>query len=353
MLKTFALSAAVVLGFSESLLAMEFSTTRWAGHDVILAEGPIIEGDLERLDRALDGATEIPHGSKVILLNSPGGDVREALRMSELLDSKPAHMVIPNGASCASACAAVLFIAGEYRTMEVGGRFGQHSCSAGGVPSEECNEVLARHAIINGVSHGSVKAFVAYTPPEDMVWLTREDIDCWGVTRYPFTGQSGFEKSEPCAIKAITQQDFPRAQAAWRVDFLEDGYRAFLRPVADHLRELQLSLFCDETQPGQLFLSMEIGGPSEVIGEVVQQAVMISNPIMAQSLPYTVSQVDAVYSRVDVAIPRNRTVDFLTKAEDLKLALSVAQPYDTIMAETILEGSREALLFAANNCIKG
>ncbi|WP_287013111.1 hypothetical protein [Actibacterium sp.] len=339
-------------GFFAPLSAMDFSTTSWNGHDVVQAEGVIESGDHGKLIKALAATSELPHGYKVVLLDSPGGSVDAALEMSKILDSRPAHTVIPSGASCASACASILFIAGEYRTIETGGRLGQHSCATGGIPDEECNELLAQHAVAHGVSHGSVKAFVTYTAPEDMTWMTREDADCWGITRYPYTRQSGFGRSEPCAIRMIAgSNSFPPAQSAWRVDFFQDGYRAFLRPAADHMRELQLNLHCDEDRPGQLFLSMEIGGPSEIIDNIVQQAILIAHPTLSGNLPFRTLQVDDVYSSVEVGIPKDKTLDFLTKVSDLRLILNVAPDYDTIYAETRLDNSREALLFVANHCV--
>jgi hypothetical protein len=103
-----------------------------------------------------------PHGLPVILLDSPGGSVAEGLNMSDVLMSKKAHTVVPQGARCASACASILFIAGENRTVEVGGLLGQHSCSRDGVRAERCNEMVSRNAVSKGVSYGSISAFITY-----------------------------------------------------------------------------------------------------------------------------------------------------------------------------------------------
>ena len=71
-------------------------------------------------------------------------------------------------------------------------------------------------------SYGSIHAFITYADPKDIIWFDRGQSDCWGITRYPFEDRS----IEPCEVKTLTGK-VPRAHSAWRVDFEEDGYRAF------------------------------------------------------------------------------------------------------------------------------
>jgi hypothetical protein len=332
------------------VVAMDFMQVEWRGKIVLLATGEIVEGDAERFEGAMKAQPLSPHGVPVVLLDSPGGAVFEALKISKFLDSHPAHMVIPDGASCASACASIIFIAGTYRTVEPMGRFGQHSCSINGIPVQSCNDTLAEHAAANGVSYGSVAAFVTYVPPNEIQWFSREDVDCWGISRYPFTEESNFEKSEPCIFQVISGE-MPAAQSAWRVDFIEDGYMAFLRPVYDHLRELQLDLWCDETRAGSLFLSMEIPGPSVTILRAILTANLYAPPVTINEAPFWVEQLDESYSRVTVEIGPQAVLPFLTETDELSFKLNMKPPYEPIQARTYLAGSKKALLFAANNCL--
>lgn len=340
----------LVFVYASPATALEIVTTEWRGHQVLLATGPIVPGDADRFLTALQETSPLPHGAKVVLLDSPGGSVDEAMRISDILRSFSVHMVIPEGARCASACASILFIAGKYRTVEEGGKFGQHSCSRQGVADPDCNEAIAQHAFDRGVSHGSVSAFVTYVAPEDILWMNRQNVDCWGISRYPFTDESKFWKSEPCAIKGLSGR-MPSAQTAWRVDFLNNGYRAFLRPVHDHVRELELGLFCDETHPGQLFLSMDIMGPSNLISRTLTRTYLFLDDSPAQHLSHYVVQQDQVYSRVIVPLPRSLTLKFLQRVARVEIAFDVKQPYEPIGASTLLSGSRKALIFAANHCI--
>jgi len=329
---------------------MEYKKVEWNGHSAMRASGPIILGDAAKFEIALQEIAPAPHGVPIVLLDSPGGSVSEALKMSEFLDTNPAHMVIPNGAKCASACASILFIGGTYRTMEHFAAFGQHSCSRNGIKNQNCNDMLAEHAFNNGVSYGSVSAFVTYVPPEDILWFSREDLDCWGLSRYPFTSESNFEKSEPCAIEHYFGS-WPEAQAAWRIDFLDTGYMAFLRPHRDHTRALQLDIWCDETKPGRLFLSMEIEGASDLVRQVVVNANLLAGPVELIDAPFAVEQLDPLFSRVTVEIQGVDVVPLLTQTNHLSFILNTLPPYETISANTQLSGSRKALIFAANNCL--
>jgi hypothetical protein len=216
--------------------------------------------------------------------------------------------------------------------------------------AQECNEIIAQHAITKGVSHGSIAAFMNYTRPEDMIWFTREQADCWGITFYPFTNESSFDKSEPCVIKNIIGR-MPKAQSAWRVDFKAGGYRAFLRPAADHLRELELNLFCDDKVPGVLFLSMDIAGSSALIKDAILRASLTAHPTSRKDIAFSVSQISPDYSHVTIELQREEVLLFLTKSDELTFALALKDPYKPIHATTFLSGSRKALLFASNHCI--
>lgn len=174
----------VVLGLAPAN-AMLIERTIWRDRPVLRLSGEIIAGDAVRLQEELPGLPMWPHGAPVVLLDSVGGSVAEAMRISNLFDRVPVHAVIPQGGRCASACASILFIAGRYRTVDPGGLLGQHSCSRNGVADSGCNAALAEHAVAHGVSYGSVAAFVTYVAPENVAWHTREQADCLGLTKYP------------------------------------------------------------------------------------------------------------------------------------------------------------------------
>ncbi len=332
---------------------MEIQQVNWKGRKVLQATGEVVDGDAQRFADALSKAKPLPHGLIVVLLNSPGGSVSESLRISTLFSLFKIHAVVPKDGRCASACASIIFVAAEYRTIEEGGLLGQHSCAdaVSGIKNEKCNEMISKHAVEHGVSYGSISAFITYTAPEKMIWFTRPDVDCYGITRYPFSTESGFEKSEPCVIEAITGKT-PGAQSVWRIDFkLDGGYRAFLRPVADNKRELELNVFCKNDVPEILFLSMDIKGPSTLVKQAIKSAYLEADPVTYGHAKFSISQADAGFSRVVIQIRREDVIKFLTETNRIKFGLEVNAPYKPIFATTYLSESRKALLFAANDCI--
>jgi hypothetical protein len=353
MVRFFRFSAAVTLWtLSVPAGAEELRNETWRGREVLRLTGLVEEGTAGRFAAALGQIKPFPHGLPVVLLDSPGGNVGEAFAMSRLMDLHPVHTVVPNGARCASACASIVFIAGTYRTVEPFGALGQHSCSVAGTPDQACNEELAQHALEHGVSHGSVAAFVTYVLPKDILWFSREDADGWGLTRYPEEQASGFEKSEPRAIKMITGK-MPPAQSAWRIDFREDGYKAFVRTVSDAERELQLNLFCIESLRGRLFLSMEINGPSAIVSRAVLGLRVETDRFAWDDSEPFIWQADDQVSEVITEVPKSHIVGILSEVDRLKVMLAMTEGYEPIFAQTYLASSGKVLRFAANNCTSG
>lgn len=330
--------------------AADVAVVNWRGHQVLKLSGLIDDGTEQKLAAQLAQVTALPYGLPILLLDSPGGLVDEALLISTLLDQKPVHTVVPDGARCASACASIVFIAGKARTVEDHGLLGQHSCSLGGVPDEACNETLSKHAVEHGVSHGSIAAFVNQVSPESMLWFSREDAEGWGLTRYPGEELSGFEKSEPRVLKNLTGKT-PPAQSAWRINFRDDGFEAFVRTASDFEREMQLNVFCSEKLPGQLFLGMEINGPVDAVREAVLGVTVKTDRASWDDVRPFIHQRDGQISEIVTEIPAKQLKAFLTKTDRLAFGVALKQPYQPMIAQTWLESSRKVLLFAANNCV--
>lgn len=168
--------------------AMTFSTlTLPDGQRIVLAQGPVTEGDASRLRLALQAADRDASGHKVLALDSPGGSVIEAFAMVDVMDRERVATVVRPGASCASACAQVLFLSGRHRTLEGDGRIGLHTCHIAGDRSRVmvCNELIAQNALARGTPYDAIMAFMHLTAPGEMRWLTAPEADCWGFTRAP------------------------------------------------------------------------------------------------------------------------------------------------------------------------
>lgn len=182
--------------------AMTFSTlTLPDGQRIVLAQGSVAEGDAGSLLVALKSADRDASGYKMLALDSPGGQIIEAFAMVDVMNKERVSTVVRPGASCASACAQVLFLSGSHRTIEGSGRIGLHSCHAAGDKSRSimCNELIAQNALAHGTPYGAIMAFMQITAAADMRWLSAFEADCWGFTKWP-TSPDG--TARPVPVKA-------------------------------------------------------------------------------------------------------------------------------------------------------
>jgi hypothetical protein len=204
--------AVPMTALSTTALAMDFSILPMPdGLHAVFANGDIVAGDAERLRIALQSADRDHFGNKDIALNSGGGLVREALAIVALMDQDKITTIVPPGATCASACAQIVFLAGVHRVVQDGGRLGMHTCSINGDSAPLCNQEIAQNALDHGTSYGSVMAFMRYTGPSKMVWLNSQDADCYGLTRWPPGFNRGVQPGDiaPCVRSAINNLTDP------------------------------------------------------------------------------------------------------------------------------------------------
>jgi hypothetical protein len=154
--------------------AMNFT---WPEHLTVHASGPIEEGDAAKF-------AALPKFD-TLELDSPGGLVSEALTMAADMDTRGIRTVVKRGASCASACAMVLFVSGQTRVVYMGGRLGIHSCfMPGGTQFLECNKAMAANATAHGVPWGVIVGFGNQTKPSSMLWFGAEDAECWSLMKW-------------------------------------------------------------------------------------------------------------------------------------------------------------------------
>jgi hypothetical protein len=168
--------------------SMTFSTlTLPDGQRIVLAQGSVAVGDADRLLIALGSADRDASGYKILALDSPGGLIIEAFAMVDVMNKERVSTVVLADATCASACAQVLFLSGGHRTIEGSGRLGLHSCHTAGDTSRSmmCNELIAQNAAAHGTPYGTIMAFMHMTAATNMRWLSAFEADCWGFTKWP------------------------------------------------------------------------------------------------------------------------------------------------------------------------
>ncbi len=184
--------------------AMEFSIAN-AGLPVVYGTGPIVSGDAERLRPMLAKVPRDKFGLKHLHLNSPGGVVNAAFEMAAVMDSVGVSTMVPPNAFCASACAAILFIAGRVHLVAPGGRLGLHAChnSVTKQTNELCNDRIASFALDRGTDYNSIRIFMDAAPADEMIWFSAGDADCFGLNAWP----EGMKPAgwNACVIEAIRQ----------------------------------------------------------------------------------------------------------------------------------------------------
>jgi hypothetical protein len=146
------------------------------GKTVISVEGKIEAGDYQRFVSMTLGAVG-KRGVEAVRLNSPGGDLAEAIGMAAAVKAAKTTTVVVNGATCASACF-VVFSGGDAKAAGRGAKIGVHGASRDGRETDDAKTQTVNMArIVNdlGVPHGIVGKMVL-TPPDQTVWLTPDDL---------------------------------------------------------------------------------------------------------------------------------------------------------------------------------
>jgi hypothetical protein len=169
---------AIVGGIANSG-AMEFRTFLQSElkEVVIIGEGPIADGDAERFAKIAPLATRDKYGNVTLVLNSPGGSVHAAFKLVEAMDEFEVSTIVPDNATCASACASIVYISGRYHDVLGTGILGFHTCyiNNSGIkePSALCNEAIAEHAFTRGTSYAAVDFASKDYGPDGMAWIGR------------------------------------------------------------------------------------------------------------------------------------------------------------------------------------
>ena len=207
-MRMLAVLMALIFGSVAPASAMTFRLLHTPdGQRMVAATGEIVPGDARRLARALSQATRDRHGTKNLLLDSPGGLVSEAFGMADVMDRTGVSTIVPAGAFCGSACASVLFVSGRYRTVERGGALVIHSCydALSGQAMGVCDALISAHAQYEGVSGKTLMALQALAGTNAAFVFGNQGAACFGLTRAP--GSRG-----PAAAPCLT----PRKPSARR-----------------------------------------------------------------------------------------------------------------------------------------
>ena len=230
---------ALVFGLALALapLATEAATLRSfspsADKVVVFLQGEIGPGDGDRLIALIRAAREANRVVSSIRLNSPGGALREGVRVAAIVRSGQIATVVPNGAICASACF-VIFAAGTERYVSGTASVGVHGASENGQETAGSSAAtIAMARIVKGLGvPPAVIGKMVVTPPSEVVWLTADDLRAMGVS---VTGRPAQVTQAPKSLPQTEEPVQPR-QALSSMEaprFTQDQIRDFLATCSE------------------------------------------------------------------------------------------------------------------------
>ena len=144
----------------------------------ISISGKIESGDADLVAARIKAATDAGKLVTSVRLNSDGGNLLEGVRMAAVVRSAKVATNVGQNATCASACFLV-FAAGDAKFAYVHARIGVHGASEDGNESRKATVAMARIAEELTVPSSIIRRMVN-TPPNDMTWLSLNDLRLMG-----------------------------------------------------------------------------------------------------------------------------------------------------------------------------
>jgi hypothetical protein len=158
------------------------------GKVIVTLIGEIAEGDTDALKTIIQTANSAGHLVTIIRLDSPGGNIRVGVKLADMIRFGKIATSVVGTSTCASACF-IAFAAGSVKYANYAASVGVHGASDESgqetVQSNAATVTVARIIKELGVPPSIIGKMVI-TPPDEMVWLTPDDLRSMGTT---MTGQ--------------------------------------------------------------------------------------------------------------------------------------------------------------------
>jgi hypothetical protein len=188
------------------------------GVTYIKLDGKIEQNDPLLLMTVLDSSKSKNVKVWGILLNSAGGSVDAGLQLALIIRQNHLSTFVTTNNTCTSACF-YLFAAGEKRWAENGAKVGVHSAAENGLETDKATAATIRFSRMLATLNvpDSILGKIVRTPPQNMYYLTPQDLASMGVQFVPtpanqiqnILAEAGLSKPEA----HNTQQDRLRARA--------------------------------------------------------------------------------------------------------------------------------------------
>src|SRR2546430_4694111 len=122
-ISTLCLVAAIIAGSARSATLTSYISKE--GKVIVILNGEIAPGDTDHLQQIIRTANDSGKIVSGIRLNSPGGNLLESAKLADAIRFAKIASVVPNGATCASACF-VAFAAGAEKFASYSASIGVH-----------------------------------------------------------------------------------------------------------------------------------------------------------------------------------------------------------------------------------
>lgn len=195
----------------------------------------LVEGDFEHDDvEAFRTKVATLSTSRVtVAFRSDGGSLVAGIRIGTLIREKKFATVIPDGASCASACA-LAWLGGTKRFMGQGASVGFHAAyvvkSYGPVESGSGNAILGAYLNQLGLSEEAI-LYITKTAPTSIQWMNLRDANEHGIAVATLSPQYAIPPSSAVAI-AEQRAESPERRAT---DFVRSLLAHWSRPSEEAL----------------------------------------------------------------------------------------------------------------------
>jgi hypothetical protein len=201
----------------------------------------VIDGDFEASDidtfRAKVAALTTPR--VVVAFHSDGGNLVAGIRIGGIIREKKFTTVVPDGASCASACA-LAWLGGARRLVGQDASVGFHSAyilkSYGPVESSSGNAILGAYLNQLGLSENAI-LYITKASPTSIQWMSLDDAAENGIAVAPLSP----DQTAPAAVAAHGGEGSPERHAA---DFVRSLVDQWGRPSAE-VMPILASLYAD------------------------------------------------------------------------------------------------------------
>jgi hypothetical protein len=179
------LAAAIAISFAANpaVSAVIKATTGKDGRVIVSITGDISEGDSDTFVDAVKRANAAGKLVGNVRLDSRGGNLLEGVKLADAIRTGKIATNVGQSAVCASACF-LAFAAGSEKNASYGAQIGVHGASDRDgqetVQSGAATVSMARVAKELGVPSAIIGRMVV-TPPEQMVWLSPQELQSMGV----------------------------------------------------------------------------------------------------------------------------------------------------------------------------